>query len=133
MREKYGDDLTQHPELDPEAWLTAAGQPKKGRVPGFGSGLDPSPMLSPSSQCSYSPTATFTTPASHRNEATSSRPVTQEDIEESVRRVVVGLFPQMFQYMQQMQHGMPPTTTTPPPPPEPQQQVSHMYIYFHFI
>ena len=89
MRAKYGEDLTQHPELDPEAWLTAAGQPKKGRVPGFGSALDPSPLLSASSQCSYSPSARFTTVASDRNEGTSSRPVTQEDLDESVQRAVV--------------------------------------------
>ncbi|MQM14671.1 hypothetical protein Taro_047607 [Colocasia esculenta] len=40
MVDKHDDDSTQHPEFDAMAWLAATGQPKKGRVFGFGSGLD---------------------------------------------------------------------------------------------
>ena len=36
MVERYDDDSTQHPPFDPAAWVTATGEPKKGRVFGFG-------------------------------------------------------------------------------------------------
>ncbi|MQL92072.1 hypothetical protein Taro_024695 [Colocasia esculenta] len=38
--ERHGDDSSQHPQFDASAWLVAAGQPKKGRVFGFGTGMD---------------------------------------------------------------------------------------------
>ncbi|MQM20843.1 hypothetical protein Taro_053869 [Colocasia esculenta] len=38
--ERHGDDSSQHPQFDASAWLVATGQPKKGRVFGFGIGID---------------------------------------------------------------------------------------------
>ncbi|MQM21097.1 hypothetical protein Taro_054130 [Colocasia esculenta] len=38
--ERHGDDSSQHTQFDGSAWLVAAGQPKKGRVLGFGTGMD---------------------------------------------------------------------------------------------
>ncbi|MQL91149.1 hypothetical protein Taro_023753 [Colocasia esculenta] len=38
--ERHGDDSCQHPQFDASAWLVAAGQPKKGRVFRFGTGMD---------------------------------------------------------------------------------------------
>ncbi|MQM01371.1 hypothetical protein Taro_034126 [Colocasia esculenta] len=52
MVDKHGDDSTQHPDFDPTAWLAATGQPKKGRVFGFGSGLDAGGIIN-SSQDSH--------------------------------------------------------------------------------
>ena len=49
MVERYGDDATQHPSFDPTAWVTAAGEPKKGRVFGFGSNMNTSPVIASSS------------------------------------------------------------------------------------
>ena len=49
MVERYGDDSTQHPSFDPAAWVTAAGEPKKGRVFGFGSNMNTSPVVASSS------------------------------------------------------------------------------------
>jgi hypothetical protein len=49
MVERYGDDATQHPSFDPTAWVTAAGEPKKGRVFGFGSNMNTSPVIGSSS------------------------------------------------------------------------------------
>ena len=49
MIERYGDDATQHPSFDPAAWVTVAGEPKKGRVFGFGSNMNTSPVIASSS------------------------------------------------------------------------------------
>ena len=49
MVERYGDDATQHPSFDPAAWVTAAGEPKKGRVFRFGSNMNTSPVIASSS------------------------------------------------------------------------------------
>ncbi|MQM13257.1 hypothetical protein Taro_046185, partial [Colocasia esculenta] len=45
MAERYAEGTPQ-PELDPEAWVDAAGGPRKGRVYGFGNSLDTTPVLS---------------------------------------------------------------------------------------
>ncbi|MQM05116.1 hypothetical protein Taro_037922 [Colocasia esculenta] len=55
----HGDDSSQHPQFDASAWLVAAGQPKKGRVFRFGTGMDAggvinSTMESGCSTASYS-------------------------------------------------------------------------------
>ncbi|MQL71215.1 hypothetical protein Taro_003532 [Colocasia esculenta] len=57
MVDKHGDDSTQHPEFDPTAWLAATGQPKKGRVFGFGSGLDAGGIINSSQDSHGSNTA----------------------------------------------------------------------------
>ncbi|MQL81308.1 hypothetical protein Taro_013762 [Colocasia esculenta] len=48
MVDRHGGDSTQHHEFDAMAWLAATGQPKKGRVFGFGSGLDAGRVISSS-------------------------------------------------------------------------------------
>ncbi|MQM03735.1 hypothetical protein Taro_036520, partial [Colocasia esculenta] len=53
ITDKYGDDIDQESVIDCEAWIVAAGPPKKGRVYGFGESLDSSQVL-PSSQGSCS-------------------------------------------------------------------------------
>ncbi|MQL90875.1 hypothetical protein Taro_023483 [Colocasia esculenta] len=63
MVDRHGGDSTQHPEFDAMAWLAATGQPKKGRVFGFGSGLDAGQVIS-SSQDSYGSTIPTTPPHS---------------------------------------------------------------------
>ncbi|MQL83648.1 hypothetical protein Taro_016143 [Colocasia esculenta] len=45
MADRYGEGTPQ-PDLDPEAWVDAAGGPRKGRVYGFGDSLDTTPVLS---------------------------------------------------------------------------------------
>ncbi|MQM16990.1 hypothetical protein Taro_049955 [Colocasia esculenta] len=45
MTERYAEGTPQ-PDLDPEAWVDAAGGPRKGRVYGFGDSLDTHPVLS---------------------------------------------------------------------------------------
>ncbi|MQL69998.1 hypothetical protein Taro_002286 [Colocasia esculenta] len=45
MAECYAEGTPQ-PDLDPEAWVDAAGGPRKGRVYGFGDSLDTHPVLS---------------------------------------------------------------------------------------
>ncbi|MQM01273.1 hypothetical protein Taro_034025, partial [Colocasia esculenta] len=45
MTDCYADG-TPHPNLDPEAWVDAAGELRKGRVYGFGDILDTTPMMS---------------------------------------------------------------------------------------
>ncbi|MQM06616.1 hypothetical protein Taro_039445 [Colocasia esculenta] len=57
MVDKHGDDSTQHPEFDPTAWLAATGQPKKGQVFGFGSGLDAGGIINSSQDSHGSNTA----------------------------------------------------------------------------
>ncbi|MQL82400.1 hypothetical protein Taro_014876 [Colocasia esculenta] len=59
MVDKHGDDSAHHPEFDPTAWLAAIGQPKKGRVFKFGSGLDAGGVIS-SSQDSHGSTTAVT-------------------------------------------------------------------------
>ncbi|MQL90551.1 hypothetical protein Taro_023144 [Colocasia esculenta] len=45
MADHYAEGTPQ-PDLDPEAWVDAAGGPTKGRVYGFGDSLDTTPVLS---------------------------------------------------------------------------------------
>ncbi|MQL88449.1 hypothetical protein Taro_021016, partial [Colocasia esculenta] len=45
MADRYAEGTPQ-PDLDPEAWVDAAGGPRKGRVYGFGDSLDTTPVLS---------------------------------------------------------------------------------------
>ncbi|MQL86320.1 hypothetical protein Taro_018852 [Colocasia esculenta] len=45
MAERYAEGTPQ-PDLDPEAWVDAAGGPRKGRVYDFGDSLDTHPVLS---------------------------------------------------------------------------------------
>jgi hypothetical protein len=54
MVERYGDNSTQHPPFDPAAWMTATGEPKKGRVFRFGSNMNTTPVVASSSQGSQS-------------------------------------------------------------------------------
>ena len=54
MVERYGDDSTQHPPFDTAAWVTATSEPKKGRVFGFGSNMNTTPVVASSSQGSQS-------------------------------------------------------------------------------
>ncbi|MQL68814.1 hypothetical protein Taro_001099 [Colocasia esculenta] len=63
MVDRHDGDSTQHPEFDAMTWLTAVGQPKKGRVFGFGSGLDAGRVIS-SSQDSHGSTIATTPPHS---------------------------------------------------------------------
>ncbi|MQL77061.1 hypothetical protein Taro_009469, partial [Colocasia esculenta] len=63
MVDRHGRDSTQHPEFDAMAWLAATGQPQKGRVFGFGSGLDVGRVIS-SSQDSHGSTIATTPPHS---------------------------------------------------------------------
>ncbi|MQM19586.1 hypothetical protein Taro_052593 [Colocasia esculenta] len=63
MVDRHGGDSTQHPEFDAMAWLAATGQPKKGRVFGFGSGLYAGRVIS-SSQDSHGSTIATTPPHS---------------------------------------------------------------------
>ncbi|MQM23473.1 hypothetical protein Taro_056537 [Colocasia esculenta] len=53
IAETYDRTMTDHytegtpqPDLDPEAWVYAAGGPRNGRVHGFGDSLDTTPVLS---------------------------------------------------------------------------------------
>ncbi|MQM01943.1 hypothetical protein Taro_034702 [Colocasia esculenta] len=57
MVDKHGNDSTQHLEFDPTAWLAATGQPKKGRVFRFGSGLDAGGLINSSQDSHGSNTA----------------------------------------------------------------------------
>ncbi|MQM06294.1 hypothetical protein Taro_039107 [Colocasia esculenta] len=63
MVDRHGGDSTQYPEFDVMAWLAATGQPKKGRVFGFGSSLDAGRVIS-SSQDSHGSTIATTPPHS---------------------------------------------------------------------
>ncbi|MQL79170.1 hypothetical protein Taro_011602 [Colocasia esculenta] len=45
MAERYAEGTPQ-PDLDLEAWVDAAGGPRKGRVYGFGDSMDTTPVLS---------------------------------------------------------------------------------------
>ena len=55
MAERYTEGTPQ-PDLDADAWVEAAGVPRKGRVYGFGDSLDTTPVLS-SYASSVTPTA----------------------------------------------------------------------------
>ncbi|MQL97873.1 hypothetical protein Taro_030570 [Colocasia esculenta] len=45
MADRHAEGTPQ-PDLDPEAWVDAAGGPRKGRVYGFGDSQDTTPVLS---------------------------------------------------------------------------------------
>ncbi|MQM23260.1 hypothetical protein Taro_056323, partial [Colocasia esculenta] len=45
MADRYAEGTPQ-PDLDPEAWVDAAGGPRKGRVYGFGDNMDTTPVVS---------------------------------------------------------------------------------------
>ena len=40
MSQKYGEDSSSHPTVDPEVWMDVAGPNKKGRVHGMGHSMD---------------------------------------------------------------------------------------------
>ncbi|MQL77854.1 hypothetical protein Taro_010300, partial [Colocasia esculenta] len=63
MEERYAEGTPQ-PDLDPEAWVDAAGGPRKGRVYGFGDSLDTHPVLSSYTSSIASPAyaSSFTAP-----------------------------------------------------------------------
>ncbi|MQM22255.1 hypothetical protein Taro_055305 [Colocasia esculenta] len=44
--ERHGDDSSQHPQFNASTWLVADGQPKKGRVFRFGTGMDAGGVIS---------------------------------------------------------------------------------------
>ena len=62
MSEKYVEEGTQPPELDPDVWIAAAGEPKKGHVYGFGRSLDTRRVISSCSSSGSHATSAFTTP-----------------------------------------------------------------------
>ncbi|KAJ7950622.1 Transposase, Ptta/En/Spm, plant [Quillaja saponaria] len=69
--EKYGEDgssSSTEPVIDMDAWLCSTGQPKKGRVYGFGRTLDP---------C-YSRSSSSASVSSHPASSSSSAPVSEE-------------------------------------------------------
>ncbi|MQM01386.1 hypothetical protein Taro_034144 [Colocasia esculenta] len=78
MMEKYGEDVDQQPALDCEAWIAAAGLPKKGRVYGFGESLDSSQvLLSSYGSCSASSNSFFGTTTADNSETQLDRMVEQ--------------------------------------------------------
>ncbi|MQL93249.1 hypothetical protein Taro_025890 [Colocasia esculenta] len=55
--ERHGDDSSQHPQFDASAWLVAVGEPKKGRVFGFGTGMDVGGVINSTSESGCSATS----------------------------------------------------------------------------
>ncbi|MQL75100.1 hypothetical protein Taro_007459 [Colocasia esculenta] len=84
MADRYAEGTLQ-PDLDPEAWVDAAGGPRKGRVYGFGDSLDTTPLLS-SYASSVAPSAyassSAATPVSGVEEI---RTLIQEELREELR------------------------------------------------
>lgn len=132
--EKYGEDVSQHPSLDPAAWMTAVGESKKGRLYGFGSSLDAKKVIS-SQQSEPSLSSTCSTAMASgqeswrhimREEISQQMSVMQEQVNQSISHLFTHYFGQMG-----MLPPQPPPTVSPSCP----QVINtcNKIIYFKYL
>ncbi|MQM15556.1 hypothetical protein Taro_048503 [Colocasia esculenta] len=119
MAERYAEGTPQ-PDLDVEAWVDAAGGPRKGRVYGFGDSLDTTPVLS-----SY---ASSIAPPAYGSSST-ALPVSGVEeirtlIREELRKEIRTQFGDMVQQLISAMQGVCPSQ------PAPQVSISINFIYF---
>ncbi|MQL74409.1 hypothetical protein Taro_006779, partial [Colocasia esculenta] len=119
MADRYVEGTPQ-PDLDPEAWVDAAGGQRKGRVYGFGDSLDTTPMLS-SYASSVAPLAYASSsaapPVSGLEEI---RTLIQEELLEELRTHFGDIVQQLISAMQGVR----------PSEPAPQVSITINFIYF---
>ncbi|MQM22710.1 hypothetical protein Taro_055766 [Colocasia esculenta] len=108
MADRYAEGTPQ-PDLDPEAWIDAAGGPRKGRVYDFGDSLDTTPVLS-SYASSVTPPAYASSPAAPPvSDVEEIRTLIQEELREELRTHIGVMVEQLISAMQ----GVRPLQPTP--------------------
>ncbi|MQM15270.1 hypothetical protein Taro_048212 [Colocasia esculenta] len=87
MDERYRDN-SQRLELDPDIWVAASGEPKKGHVYGFGHRLGMARVISSCSSFVSHTTSSFTTPAAPGGSSNAAPTMTPAQFREIVNETV---------------------------------------------
>ncbi|MQL76880.1 hypothetical protein Taro_009276 [Colocasia esculenta] len=122
MAERYAEGTPQ-PDLDVEAWVDAAGGPRKGRVYGFGESLDTTPVLS-SYASSVAPPAYASSSAAPGSGVEEIRSLIREELRAELRTELQTHFSDMVQQLISAMQGVRPSQ------PAPQVSISINFIYF---
>ncbi|MQL97067.1 hypothetical protein Taro_029754 [Colocasia esculenta] len=119
MAERYAEDTPQ-PDLDPDAWVDAAGGPRKGRVYGFGDSLDTTPVLSSYASSVSPPAYASSSAAPPVTGVEEIRTLIWEELREEIRTQFGDMVQQLISAMQGVR----------PSQPAPQVSISINFIYF---
>ncbi|MQL87537.1 hypothetical protein Taro_020075 [Colocasia esculenta] len=84
MADRYVEGTPQ-PDLDPEAWVDAAGGPRKGRVYRFGDSLDTTPVLSPYASSVAPPAYTSSSAATPGSGGEDIRTLIREELSQQLQ------------------------------------------------
>ncbi|MQL77232.1 hypothetical protein Taro_009637 [Colocasia esculenta] len=104
------------PDLDPEAWVDAAGGPRKGRVYGFGDSLDTTPVLS-----SF---ASSIAPPAYANSSAAPPVIGVEEMRTLIQEELRTHFDDIVQQLISAMQGVCPSQ------PAPQVSITINFIYF---
>ncbi|MQL91747.1 hypothetical protein Taro_024373 [Colocasia esculenta] len=111
---------TPQPDLDPEAWVDAAGGPRKGRVYGFGDSLDTTPVLSSYASSVAPPAYASSSAAPPVSGVEEMRTLIWEELREELRTHFGDIVQQLISAMQGVR----------PSQPAPQVSITINFIYF---
>ncbi|MQM01534.1 hypothetical protein Taro_034292 [Colocasia esculenta] len=106
MADRYAEGTPQ-PDLDPEAWVDAAGGPRKGRVYGFGDSLDTTPVLSSYASSVAPPTYTSSSAAPPGSGVEEIRTLIREELWEELRTHFDVMVQQLISAMQGVRPSQP--------------------------
>ncbi|MQL96076.1 hypothetical protein Taro_028746, partial [Colocasia esculenta] len=124
MAERYAEGTPQ-PDLDPEAWVDAAGGPRKGRVYGFGDSLDTHSVLS-SYASLIAPPAYASSSAAPPVSGVEIRGLIREELRAELQTQRTELQTQFGDMVQQLISAM---QGVRPTQPAPQVSISINFIY----
>ncbi|MQM02058.1 hypothetical protein Taro_034819 [Colocasia esculenta] len=110
MADRYAEGTPQ-PDLDPQAWVDAAGGSRKGRVYGFGDSLDTIPVLSSYASLVVPPAYSSSSTALSDNGVEEMRTLIQEEL-----RTHFGI---MVEQLISAMQGVRPSQPAPQDPPAP--------------
>ncbi|MQM09731.1 hypothetical protein Taro_042608, partial [Colocasia esculenta] len=125
MAERYVEGTPQ-PDLDPDAWVDAAGGPRKGRVYGFGDSLDTAPVLSSYASSIASPAYASSSTAPPVSGVEEIRDLIREELRAQLQTQQAELQTQFGDMVQQLISAM---QGVRPTQPAPQVSISINFIY----
>ncbi|MQL85267.1 hypothetical protein Taro_017787 [Colocasia esculenta] len=106
MADRYTKGTPQ-PDLDPEAWVDAAGGPRKGRVYGFGDSLDTTPVLSSYASLVAPPAYASSSAVPPVSGVEEMRTLIQEELREELRTHFGDIVQQLISAMQGVRPSQP--------------------------
>ncbi|MQL84989.1 hypothetical protein Taro_017498, partial [Colocasia esculenta] len=98
---------TPQPDLDPEAWVDAAGGPRKGRVYGFGDSLNTTPVLSSYASSVAPPAYASSSAAPPVSGVEEMRTLIREELREELRTHFGDIVQQLISAMQGVRPSQP--------------------------